>query len=58
MSATKRRKIGREKRARRYFSGGVMPDGLEMFALDGGKLEIMQEFLRKSHMVSRRNLRN
>lgn len=45
MSATKRRNIGREKRARRYFSGGVMPDGLEMFALDGGKLEIMQEIL-------------
>tara|TARA_R100000963_G_scaffold35029_1_gene31187 strand:+ start:1237 stop:1839 length:603 start_codon:yes stop_codon:yes gene_type:complete len=35
----------REKRARKYFSGGTMPDGLELFPLDGGKLEVMQEIM-------------
>ena len=35
----------RAKRARKYFQGGKMPDGLELFPLDGGKLEIMQEII-------------
>ena len=35
----------RERRARKYFRGGTMPDGLELFPLNGGKMEIMQEVM-------------
>ena len=42
---SKGRQRTREKRARKYFSGGTMPDGLELFPLDGGKLEVMQEII-------------
>ena len=38
----------RAKKARKYFQGGKMPDGLELFPLDGGKLEIMQEIIESS----------
>jgi len=44
----KGRHRAREKRARRYFKGGEMPDGLQLYALDGGKLEIMQEIITAS----------
>lgn len=42
---SKGRQRTREKRARKYFRGGTMPDGLELFPLDGGKLEVMQEII-------------
>jgi hypothetical protein len=42
---SKGRQRTREKRARKYFKGGTMPDGLELFPLDGGKLEVMQEII-------------
>ena len=38
----------RERKARKYFHGGTMPDGLELFPLDGGKLEIVQELFTAS----------
>ena len=38
----------RERTARKYFPGGTMPDGLELFPLDGGKLEIVQELFTAS----------
>ena len=38
----------RERAARKYFPGGTMPDGLELFPLDGGKLEIVQELFTAS----------
>lgn len=38
----------RERAARKYFPGGTMPDGLELFPLDGGKLEIVQELFAAS----------
>tara|TARA_Y100000593_G_scaffold28131_1_gene56240 strand:+ start:1313 stop:1915 length:603 start_codon:yes stop_codon:yes gene_type:complete len=42
---SKGRHSTREKRARRYFRGGKMPDGLELYPLNGGKLEIMQDIM-------------
>lgn len=42
------RESKRAKKARKYFQGGKMPDGLELFPLDGGKLEIMQEIIESS----------
>jgi hypothetical protein len=45
---SKGRQRTREKRARKYFKGGTMPDGLELFPLNGGKLEIMQEIIEAS----------
>ena len=45
---SKGRQGAREKRARKYFRGGTMPDGLELFPLNGGKLEIMQEIMEAS----------
>ena len=42
---SKGRNSTREKRARRYFRGGKLPDGLELYPLNGGKLEIMQDIM-------------
>ena len=45
---SKGRHRARERQARKYFPGGTMPDGLELFPLDGGKLEIVQELFTAS----------
>ncbi len=45
---SKGRHRSRERQGRKYFSGGTMPDGLELFPLDGGKLEIVQELFSAS----------
>ena len=45
---SKGRHRSRERTARKYFPGGTMPDGLELFPLDGGKLEIVQELFTAS----------
>ena len=45
---SKGRQAARERRARKYFRGGTMPDGLELFPLNGGKMEIMQEIMEAS----------
>ena len=45
---SKGRQGTRERRARKYFRGGTMPDGLELFPLSGGKMEIMQEIMEAS----------
>ena len=45
---SKGRQRTRERQGRKYFAGGTMPDGLELFPLDGGKLEIVQELFTAS----------
>lgn len=45
---SKGRQRTRQRTARKYFPGGTMPDGLELFPLDGGKLEIVQELFTAS----------
>ena len=36
-------KSKRAQKARKYFAGGTMPDGMELFPLTQGKLEILME---------------